>query len=102
MVEADPWKQLSQCLPANVYSRLMVQLDRIGMLNKIGTFHSDSRYVQKSRHEVGPRVQCLEVLTILLERSSDESLTEQPPEPSVKRAERHLGATISTESGNDG
>jgi hypothetical protein len=71
MPDTDEWRCLYQQLPKNVYDRLKVQMRRLAQANGIAPeyFDGDSKFKTVS----GPKVQAWECLTILMERSSDES-----------------------------
>lgn len=66
----DEWRSIHQVVPLSVYERWMAQLQRVAIANGISaeSFTGDSKF----NEAVGPRVQVIEILTILMERSSDE------------------------------
>lgn len=70
--DRDEWRQLSQCLPEDIYTRLMTQMVRVGLSNGIGAeeFTVDDKKAQK----VGPRVHAWECLVLVLEEAPNSAL----------------------------
>ena len=72
MPETDAWRTLHQVLPVDIYSRLMIQMARLGRANgtSIEAFSQDD----KNTAHVGPRVSVWENLVILMERTEDDKV----------------------------
>jgi hypothetical protein len=71
MPEPNEWRSFHQNLPLPLYEQWKVQLRRVAQANGIAPdiWEADSKLAES----VGPRVQVIEILTILLARSDNEA-----------------------------